>query len=157
MSAMSYEHGLPRLDLPQLNLVNALPRLKRQDFKVSDTQRPQNPVQFTAILPGTNEDQDEKHVDFTLEVVVNPSEDCSHCRDCEVSQNRSKYRLADSSTDPVGTSRSEPSIQSAGNDPNERHGEESKMSKDMKESGTVEIHDHPATLCIDTCILAVTL
>ena len=136
MSAMSYEHGLPRLDLPQLNLVNALPRLKRQDFKVSDTQRPQNPVQFTAILPGTNEDQDEKHVDFTLEVVVNPSEDCSHCRDCEVSQNRSKYRLADSSTDPVGTSRSEPSIQSAGNDPNERHGEESKMSKDMKESGT---------------------
>ena len=136
MSAMSYEHGLPRLDLPQLNLVNALPRLKRQDFKVSDTQRPQNPVQFTAILPGTNEDQDEKHVDFTLEVVVNPSEDCSHCRDCEVSQNRSKYRLADSSTDPVGTSRSEPSIQSAGNDPNDRHGEESKMSKDMKESGT---------------------
>ena len=69
---MSYDYGLPQLDLPQLNLVNALPSLKRQDLKVSDTQRPQIQVLFTAILPGTNEDQDEKHVDFTLEVVANP-------------------------------------------------------------------------------------
>ena len=133
---MSYDYGLPQLDLPQLNLVNALPSLKRQDLKVSDTQRPQIQVLFTAILPGTNEDQDEKHVDFTLEVVANPSEHCSHCRDCEVSEIRSKYRMADSSTDRVGISRSEHSIQSAGNDPDDRHGEESKMSKDVKESGT---------------------
>ena len=130
---MSHDYGLPQLDLPQLNLVNALPSLKRQDLKVSDTQRPQIQVPFTTILPGTNEDQDEEHVDFTLEVVANPSEDCSHCSDSDVSQSRSRYGMVASSTDRVGTSRSEPSIQSARNDPNDRHGEE---SKDVKESGT---------------------
>mgnify|MGYP002803961726 FL=1 len=105
---MSHDYGLPQLDLPQLALVNALPSLKRQDLKVPDTQRPQIQVPFTAILPGTNEDQDEEHVDFTLKVVANPSEDCSHCSDSDVSQSRSKYRLADSSTDGGWTGRSEP-------------------------------------------------
>jgi len=129
---MSRDYGLPQLDLPQLNLVNALPSLKRQDLKVPDTQRPQIQVSFAAILPGTNEDQDEKNIDFTLEVVANPSEDCSHSSDSDVSQSCSKYRPSDSSTDGAWTGRSEPSTQSARNDPNDRHGEE---SKDVEESG----------------------
>ena len=140
---MSRDYGLPQLDLPQLNLVNALPSLKRQDLKVSDTQRPQIQVPFTAILPGTNEDQDEEHVDFTLKVVANPSEDCSHCRDSDVSQSCSKYRLADSSTDGGWTCRSEPSTQSAGNDPNDRQGEE---SKDVKESRKNSLSDSIQTV-----------
>ena len=140
---MSHDYGLPQLDLPQLALVNALPSLKRQDLKVPDTQRPQIQVPFTAILPGTNEDQDEAHVDFTLKVVANPSEDCSHCSGSDVSQSRSKYRLADSSTDGAWTGRSEPSTQSAGNDPNDRHGEE---SKDVKESRKNSLSDSIQTV-----------